>query len=147
HSTFSWILLAALGVCGCCIFSICNLPRDIFLDISKEAPKCAFPFIFEGKLYMNCTASGRNDGKLWCSTTSNYDVDKKWMFCEDSGKESPSCTFPFIYKGNSYSTCTTEGMSDGKHWCATTSNYDKDEKWMYCNVTGRKRTAKVFGLV
>ncbi|XP_060111209.1 fibronectin-like [Heteronotia binoei] len=109
-------------------------------DESLESTPCVFPFIYKGKSYQSCTTDGWSDGTFWCATTSNYDADKKWKFCEVSGPdpdvESPPCSFPFIYKGKSYDTCTTEGMSDGKLWCATTSTYDVDKKWVYCNATG-----------
>ncbi|XP_053119943.1 uncharacterized protein LOC128330723 [Hemicordylus capensis] len=109
-------------------------------DDTVESPPCVFPFIFKGKSYHTCTTDGQSSGSFWCATTSNYDADKKWKFCEDPDPdpnvESPSCIFPFIYNGKSFSTCTREGMSDGSFWCATTSNYDVDKKWAYCNVTG-----------
>lgn len=57
----------------------------------------------------------------------------------DPDVESPPCTFPFTYKGKSYDTCTADGMSDGRLWCATTSTYDVNKKWVYCNVTGKRR--------
>ncbi|XP_077169656.1 uncharacterized protein LOC143825514 [Paroedura picta] len=109
-------------------------------DENMESPPCVFPFIYKGKSYQSCTTDGWSDGTFWCALTSNYDVDKKWKFCQITGPdpdvESPPCTFPFIYKGKSYSACTAEGMSDGKLWCATTSTYDVDKKWIYCNITG-----------
>lgn len=43
---------------------------------------CIFPFLFQGKEYMDCTIDGRGDGRLWCATTYDYDQDKKWGFCE-----------------------------------------------------------------
>uniref|UniRef100_A0A8D0E5C0 Fibronectin type-II domain-containing protein n=1 Tax=Salvator merianae TaxID=96440 RepID=A0A8D0E5C0_SALMN len=104
-----------------------------------ESPPCVFPFLFDGKSYLSCTADGRSDGNLWCAITSSYDVDKKWKFCQDS-VQSPSCVFPFIFRGISYNTCITEGRSDGKGWCATTSSFDADKKWIYCNMTGKRPT-------
>ncbi|XP_073177381.1 72 kDa type IV collagenase-like [Lepidochelys kempii] len=49
------------------------------------------------------------------------------------GSGSPRCTFPFIYKGRSYSSCTTDGRRDKKLWCATTNNYAKDGRWRFCS--------------
>ncbi|KAM7125020.1 matrix metalloproteinase-9 [Molossus nigricans] len=46
---------------------------------------CVFPFVFLGKEYSTCTREGRDDGHLWCATTSNFDNDKKWGFCPDQG--------------------------------------------------------------
>lgn len=56
---------------------------------NAEGAPCVFPFIFLGKSYDECTTSGRNDGKLWCSATKSYDEDRKWGFCPDQGDQSP----------------------------------------------------------
>ncbi|KAL4649143.1 cation-independent mannose-6-phosphate receptor [Arapaima gigas] len=47
----------------------------------------------------------------------------------DSGE---MCVFPFNYLGKRYSQCTTAGRTDGRLWCATTSDYDADKQWGYC---------------
>ncbi|XP_029769691.1 epididymal sperm-binding protein 1-like [Terrapene carolina triunguis] len=49
---------------------------------------------------------------------------------------SPRCTFPFIYKGRSYSSCTTDVRRDKKLWCATTGSYTKDGWWRFCSPMG-----------
>lgn len=43
-----------------------------------------------------------------------------------------ACHFPFTFEGQSYSTCTSEGRSDGLPWCATTPNYDRDKVYGFC---------------
>ncbi|NXY83720.1 MMP9 protein, partial [Alcedo cyanopectus] len=52
---------------------------------NSQGDPCVFPFTFLGQSYSSCTSQGRQDGKLWCATTSNYDTDKKWGFCPDRG--------------------------------------------------------------
>uniref|UniRef100_A0A8C7QBA3 Insulin-like growth factor 2 receptor n=1 Tax=Oncorhynchus mykiss TaxID=8022 RepID=A0A8C7QBA3_ONCMY len=42
------------------------------------------------------------------------------------------CVFPFNFLKKSYTVCTTEGRMDGRLWCATTSDFDKDKKWGFC---------------
>jgi hypothetical protein len=43
---------------------------------------CQFPFRYKGTMYYECT---RIDNKRpWCSTTADYDVEKRWGVC--SGK-------------------------------------------------------------
>ncbi|XP_066550394.1 protein sel-1 homolog 1 isoform X2 [Amia ocellicauda] len=43
---------------------------------------CLFPFLFLGTEYSECTTEGREDGRLWCATTYDYERDKRWGFCE-----------------------------------------------------------------
>ncbi|MBN3317899.1 MMP2 collagenase, partial [Atractosteus spatula] len=52
---------------------------------NAEGSPCVFPFTFLGDKYESCTSSGRNDGKMWCATSSSYDDDRKWGFCPDQG--------------------------------------------------------------
>nr|XP_055039953.1 secretory phospholipase A2 receptor isoform X1 [Misgurnus anguillicaudatus] len=42
------------------------------------------------------------------------------------------CSLPFKYNNKWFWECTSEGREDRHLWCATTSRYDKDEKWGFC---------------
>uniref|UniRef100_A0A8C5X5U1 Insulin like growth factor 2 receptor n=1 Tax=Malurus cyaneus samueli TaxID=2593467 RepID=A0A8C5X5U1_9PASS len=52
------------------------------------------------------------------------------------------CVFPFKYKGKTYEECVTEGKN--RPWCATTENYQGDEKWGFCSSTARKESTIIF---
>uniref|UniRef100_A0A8C7K5E3 Insulin-like growth factor 2 receptor n=1 Tax=Oncorhynchus kisutch TaxID=8019 RepID=A0A8C7K5E3_ONCKI len=55
------------------------------------------------------------------------------------------CVFPFNFLRKSYTVCTTEGRVDGRLWCATTSDFDKDKKWGFCvHVTGKRQSSILF---
>ncbi|XP_066485390.1 uncharacterized protein [Tiliqua scincoides] len=95
---------------------------------------CVFPFIYRKRTFYSCT-NENSDGRFWCATTGNYDEDAKWSYCADtrlSANSQGPCVFPFIYRGKSYSSCTTDGASKGQLWCSLTSNYDESPKWTYC---------------
>ncbi|KAG5278044.1 hypothetical protein AALO_G00094570, partial [Alosa alosa] len=87
---------------------------------------CVFPFLFKDKEYRDCTTAGRTDGKFWCATTYNYNLDINWRYC------GLPCRFPFHYNGYDYYSCTTNGRTDDKLWCANTYNYDQDKQWSLC---------------
>lgn len=42
------------------------------------------------------------------------------------------CMFPFQYNHQWHHECTREGREDKLLWCATTSRYERDEKWGFC---------------
>uniref|UniRef100_A0A8C7A7Y5 Epididymal sperm binding protein 1 n=1 Tax=Nothoprocta perdicaria TaxID=30464 RepID=A0A8C7A7Y5_NOTPE len=137
------------------------------VDSSKEIPWCAttsnydqnakwkycsgqpcfFPFIYKERIFYTCTNENTPNGRFWCATTDNYDRDLRWSYCADMCEcNGPChlpgpCVFPFTYKGQTYSSCTTEGSSKGLLWCSLSSNYDTDPKWTYCDNDTRKNVS------
>ncbi|XP_054996026.1 matrix metalloproteinase-9 [Sorex araneus] len=106
---------------------------------NADGAPCHFPFTFEGHSYTSCTTAGRSDGHSWCSTTADFNTDRRFGFCpserlytEYGNGEGKACVFPFIFEGQSYSSCTTAGRTDGHRWCATTGNYDQDQLYGFC---------------
>ncbi|XP_041660412.1 cation-independent mannose-6-phosphate receptor [Cheilinus undulatus] len=62
--------------------------------VTEKGEVCVFPFIHMKKSYTECTKEGLTNGKKWCSTTANYDTDKKWGFCQEvSAKRQSSILF------------------------------------------------------
>ncbi|XP_065117913.1 macrophage mannose receptor 1-like [Paramisgurnus dabryanus] len=69
---------------------------------------CQFPFKFNDKWFAECTMEGRSDGKLWCSTETDYETDKKWGFCPTkrvTGWDSDPVT-GVLYQRNTQSALT-----------------------------------------
>uniref|UniRef100_A0AAZ3P1W0 Fibronectin type-II domain-containing protein n=1 Tax=Oncorhynchus tshawytscha TaxID=74940 RepID=A0AAZ3P1W0_ONCTS len=124
-------------------FGFCPSELLYTFDGNSNGKACVFPFVFLGETYEGCTTEGRSDGYRWCSTTDNFDKDKKFGFCPNrdtavigGNSEGEPCHFPFVFLGNQYDSCTSEGRGDGRLWCATTSNFDADTKWGFCQDRG-----------
>uniref|UniRef100_A0A3B3VFS4 Matrix metalloproteinase-9 n=1 Tax=Poecilia latipinna TaxID=48699 RepID=A0A3B3VFS4_9TELE len=124
-------------------YGFCPSELLFTFDGNADGAPCVFPFIFQGKMYKSCTTDSRIDGQRWCATTSNYDTDKKYGICpkRDTAviggtSDGDACHFPFVSRGKEYHSCTSEGRTDGKLWCATTDSYDRDQRWGFCPDLG-----------
>ncbi|XP_068926465.1 cation-independent mannose-6-phosphate receptor [Petaurus breviceps papuanus] len=61
--------------------------------------------------------------------------------CPPETEQGDPCVFPFIYHGRSYDDCIREDKT--KPWCATTGNYDLDQKWGYCRSSNSYRSSTI----
>uniref|UniRef100_K7EC34 Fibronectin type-II domain-containing protein n=1 Tax=Ornithorhynchus anatinus TaxID=9258 RepID=K7EC34_ORNAN len=98
---------------------------------NSEKSGCVFPFLYRGQRMESCI--GESNSRYWCSTTRNYDQDKRWQFCPDTSDLLPVPHFPFLYKDKVYYSCTIRDSLTRSPWCALTHDYDNDGKWEYCS--------------
>ncbi|KAL6096173.1 igf2r [Pungitius sinensis] len=63
--------------------------------------------------------------------------------CPPVTNEGEVCVFPFTLMKKSYTACTKDERIDGKMWCATTADYDKDKKWGFCDAASGKRQSSI----
>merc|ERR1711871_653910 len=120
-------------------------PTECVAGTNGQTPKkCAFPFVYKGKTYTACTQDDSAGLGAWCSHDKEY--SGLWGRCPSStvnptcylqkaadqslctsvspsnGKPSAACAFPFVYKGQTYTTCT-DVDGGGKSWCSHTGEY------------------------
>uniref|UniRef100_A0A8C9THU7 Fibronectin type-II domain-containing protein n=1 Tax=Scleropages formosus TaxID=113540 RepID=A0A8C9THU7_SCLFO len=70
---------------GYCLGNTNQCELQSHLTTACSVSSCVFPFTVGGKTYNRCTTDYWFPGISWCSTTANYDQDKKWVYCPSSG--------------------------------------------------------------
>ena len=66
------------------IFTVKHMTNVLSGGVATEGgngggANCVFPFKYKNVAYTACTKT--DDTKLWCATTSSYDVDGRWGYC------------------------------------------------------------------
>ncbi|XP_065656816.1 uncharacterized protein LOC101238762 isoform X3 [Hydra vulgaris] len=107
---------------------------------------CYFPFVYQQKIYNNCTANQSNS--FWCATTSSFDKDGMWGYCygiwsdwSQWSKCNVSCGIGVMNKSR---VCLNDSkLCDGESYNITTcfSNiscagvWSDWSQWSDCNVS------------
>ncbi|KAL2086206.1 hypothetical protein ACEWY4_017265 [Coilia grayii] len=93
-------------------FAILMMLKVSMVIVDLPAPeRCHFPFRYKNKEYTDCTDKGQDVKRLWCSTTYDYNQDKKWRFCDNPPKNTAVLgnASVLITKGSSVTlTCSSD---------------------------------------
>ncbi|XP_029440733.1 adhesion G protein-coupled receptor E3-like [Rhinatrema bivittatum] len=115
-------------------------PRQYGLSYSStDINECLVPQLVDCGPYAECK---NTPGSYHCSCLQGFKTkskaeqfkNKNETSCEALGTSSQEemCVFPFKYRGQSHGACITAGRDDGRAWCATTGDYDRDLQWTFC---------------
>ncbi|KAA0705893.1 C-type mannose receptor 2 [Triplophysa tibetana] len=100
------------------------------LEIYLPAPK----FVLSG---VKVAVIGTHQKSGWRVYGDNQDLCAKSyqeIYTIQGNSHGSPCYFPFLYDGQWFHSCTSVGREDGFHWCATTHDYGKDQRWGFCPV-------------
>lgn len=69
----------------------------------------------------------------WCLIFFLLGTCDATCYDTNGGNAGGACSqLPFNYKKKVFTSCTSYDVKSGRSWCATTSGYDKNERWGYC---------------
>lgn len=70
----------------------------------------------------------------WSTPSSNVQVLRATKIVRSFGGNSAgaNCHFPFTFQNVEYTSCTNNGRTDQLKWCATTPNFDRDQRYGFC---------------
>ncbi|KAJ8409074.1 hypothetical protein AAFF_G00240950 [Aldrovandia affinis] len=104
-----------------------TFPRD-------DAPQDERPS--EGRAFVETEGEveGTKEEDLPSQPTPKHEKPKEVRVAIGGTAAGEPCLFPFLFLGKEYPDCTTEGRGDGRLWCATTFDYDRDKRWGFCET-------------
>ncbi|KAI2652218.1 Cation-independent mannose-6-phosphate receptor [Labeo rohita] len=95
----------------------------------------------------NLTVPGSDFNINVCGTVADTKCkDSAVCLISEVTDKNEVCIFPFKFMKKTYTECTNDGKTDGRKWCATTSDYDKDQKWGFCSgaLRGKRQSSILF---
>jgi hypothetical protein len=89
-------------------------------DNTGASASCVFPFEINGTLYYECVTGLEGRANPWCSTTFDYDQDRRWGYCVDI-----KCFRLVDYEKKSYADARDTCQDEGGYLASINSELDQ----------------------
>lgn len=129
------LLAACFSLVNCKSYRYAQSFDDTRLT-EAEAPVINIPVYKNSYAYEKGWSSWSSWSTNWDETVRNTVSTKGINVIRSFGGNSAGaqCYFPFVYRGQTYNSCTSYGRTDTLEWCSTTPSYDRDQRYGFCNL-------------